>query len=147
MRNRHLVLLIIAVVALLVMALPPVVHRQKSREQTTEARTAAAPPLPQPAVTPHIKSSAVVYAAPGDSLTAIVRRAIRELDQQHTLSKAQVVYAETNMVDGNGRRDALAVGEAVTIDFDELEQIITASRQLTVAQLAPWQPYAAFIDY
>jgi hyaluronan synthase len=109
---------------------------------------ATAPQDKQHKTSPEANSSIrAIKVAPGDSLTKIVRASIRDLDTNHTLSKTQVVFVETTHVDKIGRDNHIEPGETVSIDLNELAQLIEQSKQLSGRQLHHWQPHGASIRY
>lgn len=94
------------------------------------------------------------YSAPkGSSLTILVRRSLMLYDQQNkdiNLSKAQIIFAETNIVKQIGPR-LLKIGERVKIASSLVGDYATKSTNLSQKQLTAWQVYvnrASFqLDY
>jgi hypothetical protein len=85
----------------------------------------------------------------GGSLSLLVRRAVQLYDQQNqdiTLSPAQAIYAETNIVKALGERP-LEVGEKVTVPGDRIEEFVKKSQDLSEAQTARWAVFAATADF
>ncbi len=91
------------------------------------------------------ENNAFTYTAQaGDSLSVIVRDALRRFsaDREEQMSNAARMYCETTIVQDMGAR-LLEIGETVTVARDNLEQCAEASANLTEAQVAGWNQYAA----
>lgn len=92
------------------------------------------------------KDSANTYnytAAAGDSYSLLARQAIDDYATNTTtgLTNAQRVAAESTIVSDAGFPE-LRVGQAVSFYGDDVKAAVEASKQLSAAQLALWQPYA-----
>jgi hypothetical protein len=83
----------------------------------------------------------------GDSQTKLVRNQIRQLDEGHKLSAAQVVYIETSYIQQTGQKDVINPGDTLTIDQSSLSTFLEQGKQLSTNQLANWQVYASHIIY
>ncbi len=86
------------------------------------------------------------YVTPrGGSLSLLCRRSLQLFDETHediTLSKAQTIYAETNLVQEMGPR-LLDVNERVVVPYRLVDRYATSSQDLSARILALWQRYAS----
>lgn len=83
-------------------------------------------------------------AVAGDNMSILTRRAIDLYDQADDsikLSKAQVIYIETNIVQSNGPR-LLDIGDSFSVKRANIEKYISMAPGLSEAQLAAWNSYA-----
>lgn len=100
----------------------------------------------QPAAQPTAAPEATYeYKTPkGCSLSLLARRSLQLYDQADdkvSLSEAQIIYAETNIVSGIGPR-LLNVDEVVKINKSLVEDFAKKSQDLSAAKIAAWQSYA-----
>lgn len=90
------------------------------------------------------------YQTPSKAnLTVLVRKSLLLYDQQNesiSLTKAGVVYAETNIVNQIGPRQ-LAVNEEVIIPRDLVEEFAKKAAELTPAKQTAWQAYTTGVDF
>ncbi len=96
------------------------------------------------------KPTSYTYSTPaGCSLSLLTRRSLQLFDEEKTdltLSPAQAMYAETNIVKQLGDR-WLEVGEKVTIDRALVEDYSKKGLSLTSEQTSAWQYYADQADF
>jgi hypothetical protein len=79
-----------------------------------------------------------------NNLTLLVRRALQiydENDDSLSLSEAQVIYAETNVVHELGAYQ-LDVGQEVSVPTDLVAKYAASSQELSEGRLAAWNRYA-----
>ncbi len=104
------------------------------------------PTTQKPADTPGLYT----YTTPaGSNLSLLARRSLQLLNQgtqNVSISPAQAMFVETNVVKQLGDR-WLEVGEKVTIEKSLLEEYARKSQTLTTEQLAAWQAYADQTDF
>lgn len=84
-----------------------------------------------------------------NNLTLLVRRSLQLYDEsngQISLSEAQIVYAETNIVRQLGSY-GLNVGQEVNVPADLVAQFATSSQNLSEAQVAAWGRYARVASF
>jgi hypothetical protein len=80
----------------------------------------------------------------GGSLSLLCRRSLQLFDEANedvSLSKAQTIYAETNMVQDMGPR-LLDVNERVVVPFRLVDRYATSSQDLPARLIALWERYA-----
>lgn len=83
-------------------------------------------------------------AKKSNNLTLLVRRSLQlhdEANEQVSLSEAQIVYAETNIVRELGAF-AIDVGQEVTVPADLVAKYAASSQDLSASQLKAWERYA-----
>lgn len=87
-------------------------------------------------------------AQPGDSYTEMARKAVQTygINSGTNLSGAQIVFVETNLTQAAGS-PKLTLGQNVTINEDDVKQLVTKAQTLTEAQTAAWQVYADNVDF
>jgi cellulose synthase/poly-beta-1,6-N-acetylglucosamine synthase-like glycosyltransferase len=84
----------------------------------------------------------------GDSFTHIVRKAVRTLDTEHTLTNTQAVFIESTYINSHPQFDRpLAEGETVSIDLGVLSSILDRSKLLSEDEQSAWAIYASQIRY
>lgn len=84
-----------------------------------------------------------------NNLTLLVRRSLQLYDEgndQISLSEAQIIYAETNIVQQLGSFQ-LDIGQAVGVPAELVAQYAQSSQSLSQAQLNAWTRYAARADF
>lgn len=84
-----------------------------------------------------------------DNLTILVRNALMRFDKSKDdveLSNAQIVFAETNIVQQLGSYH-LAIGQEVDIPEDLVEKYVNEAKQLSETQIAAWDVYAKRVDF
>jgi hypothetical protein len=80
----------------------------------------------------------------GGSLSLLCRRSLQLFDEANedvSLSKAQTIYAETNIVQEMGPR-LLDVNERVVVPFRLVDRYATSSQDLSARLIALWERYA-----
>jgi hypothetical protein len=83
-------------------------------------------------------------AVAGDNMSKLTRRSVDLYDQADDsieLTYAQVIFAETNIVQDAGPR-LLDVGDSFEVPTSQIEKYIAEAPGLTEAQLAAWDGYA-----
>jgi hypothetical protein len=97
------------------------------------------------------EGEATVYeytAQPGDSYTLIARKAVQTygLKNEVDLSKAQIIYAETNLVRAAGSPE-LNVGSVVTVDEITVQQWVERAGELSAEAQTEWEMYARYAEF
>lgn len=88
-------------------------------------------------------------AEPCDNLTKLVRRSILiydENNQQVELSKSDIVFVETNVVQKMGAF-GLDIGDEVVIDGGLIAKYAAEAQGLSEDQTAAWSVYVPVVDY
>lgn len=88
-------------------------------------------------------------AEPCDSLTKLVRRAVLIYDASNSLiklSKARIIYIETNIVQDMGAY-WLDIGDNVVVSGRAVAKYAEKAGDLTKAQIQAWQRYVPSVDF
>lgn len=97
------------------------------------------------------RSEFVTYryvAQPGDSYTKLARKAVQTFGLKFdvSLSRAQIVFAETNLTQAAGS-PLLDLAEEVEIDEADVAEWVEAAQQLSEVEEAAWSTYVPFVDF
>lgn len=112
---------------------------------TSQAAAQTAEVTPNDQAEKIVEEFDVYTAVQGDNVTELVRRSIIEFDQTNDeieLTAAQVVFAETNIVQEMMCGDVLHVGQEVSVSKSKIENYSNKSLDLATTEIANWDLYA-----
>lgn len=142
LRRVGLVIAVVVLFGAISSMMPAKAHEDNDQEQETVAQVETNNETKQ-------QSAAYDYVAQaGDSYSVLARKAVQTygIETGANLSGAQIVFAETHLTQAAGSL-ALNEGQDVSIDKDDVKQIVQDAQELSDSEETAWDYYVQFVDF